>query len=58
MYDDAAMLKDAWVSVLGPCLKYLVCAWHIDQAWEIYQIYNFVSEGIWTFSFFQKIVFT
>lgn len=34
MSDDAVMFQNAWVSVFGPCSQYLLCAWHVDRAWQ------------------------
>lgn len=34
MSDDAVMFQNAWVNVFGPCSQYLLCAWHVDRAWQ------------------------
>ena len=34
MSDDAVMFKNAYLDDFGPCSKYLLCAWHVDRAWQ------------------------
>jgi len=34
MTDDAAVYKNAWSEVMGPPKKSLLCAWHVDRAWQ------------------------
>lgn len=34
MSDDDPAFYNAWVSVMGPAEKRLLCAWHVDQSWR------------------------
>ena len=34
MIDDTVMFKNAWEDIFGSCSKYLLCAWHVDRAWQ------------------------
>ncbi len=34
MSDDAEQLFNAWISVMGPGPRKLLCVWHVDRAWR------------------------